>query len=120
MAVSDHLATLDLTLALSRVGGDVALLREIAQIFLEQYPEILSEIRRAIASRDGPGLERAAHFLKGGVANFGARRASDAAFLLERIGRDGRWEDSAWALADLETALERLTPELTALVPRRD
>lgn len=118
--MSNHLATLDLALALSRVGGDVALLREIAQIFLEQYPQILSDIRRAIASGDGPALERAAHFLKGGVANFGAKRAADAAFLLENIGRDGRWENSARALADLEAALEKLRPELTALVPPRD
>jgi HPt (histidine-containing phosphotransfer) domain-containing protein len=107
---------IDLPLALSRVGGDVALLREIAQIFFEQYPTTLSDIRQALASRDGPALEQAAHFLKGAVANFGAQRASEAAFSLEKMGREGRWENPEAALANLEAELERLLPELVALL----
>jgi two-component system sensor histidine kinase/response regulator len=108
---------IDLPLALSRVGGDVALLRDIAQIFVEQCPGMLRDVRRALAGCDGPALERAAHSLKGAVANFGARRASEAAFSLEKMGREGRWEGSEAALADLEAALEQLLPELAALLP---
>lgn len=105
-------------LALSRVGGDVALLRDIAQIFFEEYPKALSEIRRAVVSRDSPALEQAAHFLKGAVANFGARRASEAAFTLEKMGRERCWEGCEAALADLEAAFEQLVPELMALLAR--
>lgn len=118
MAVGNHPAVIDLPLALSRVGGDVALLRDIAQIFFEEYPKALSDIRRALASRDGPALERAAHFLKGAVANFGALRATEAAFTLEKMGREGCWEGCEAALADLEAAFEQLVPVLVELLPR--
>lgn len=117
MAVGNHSAVIDLPLALSRVGGDVALLRDIAQIFFEEYPNALADIRRALASRDGPALERAAHFLKGAVANFGAQRATEAAFTLEKMGREERWEGCEAILTDLEAAFAQLVPELAALLP---
>lgn len=56
---------LDRQFALSRVGGDEELLKEIALIFLEDYPNSLREIRAAIASGDASQLERAAHSLEG-------------------------------------------------------
>ena len=77
---------LDRANALARVGGDLDLLKEIAALFLDEYPRELDEIRTALASGDAHTLERSAHGLKGAVANFGARPAVDAAFQLEQFG----------------------------------
>src|ERR1700676_33856 len=80
-------SSLDRQLALSRVGGDLELLREIAILFLDECPRALLEIQRALAAEDAVKLENAAHSLKGSVANFGASAAVAAALRLEQMGR---------------------------------
>ncbi len=115
MAVPEDLAGLDLAAALARVGGDEELLREIAEIFLEQCPEALSEVRAAVEAKDPTTLQEAAHSLKGSVGNFGAKDAFDAAFRLEMMGRQQDLTDSTAALAELERALGNLQPQLAKL-----
>ena len=106
---------LDRELALSRVGGDAELLKEIAALFLEDYPKVLGEIRAAAARGDAQGMSRAAHGLKGSVANFGARTAVAAALALEQVGRDGDLAGARESLEKLERALAELRVELQAL-----
>lgn len=115
LRVREQLAGLDLATALARVGGDEDLLKEIAQIFLDQCPEALDEVKRAIEARDAEALQHAAHSLKGSVGNFGAKIAYDAAFRLERLGRHGQFGETAETLAELERALAALRPELEKL-----
>ena len=106
---------LDRASALARVGGDLDLLKEIAALFLDEYPRELDEIRMALASGDAHTLERSAHGLKGAVANFGARAAVDAAFQLEQLGKAGKLDQVPVFLAELERALACLHAELSAL-----
>ena len=106
---------LDRELALSRVGGDAELLKEIAALFMEDYPNVLAEIRAAVARGDAKGVERAAHGLKGSVANFGAQAAVDAALHIERMGRVGDLSRVSEAIEALALALDALHPELKAL-----
>ncbi len=108
-------SALDRQLALSRVGDDSELLREIAVIFLADYPRSLAEIRAAIAAADGKQLETSAHALKGSVANFGARAAVESASRLEQMGHAGDMRQSADSLHALEQALSALRAELEAL-----
>ena len=115
MEVSEQLSGLDLASALARVGGDEELLKEIAGIFLEQCPEALTEINRAIETADGEALEHAAHSLKGSVGNFGAKDAYDAALRLELAGRHREFGRTGEALSDLERALDTLNPQLAKL-----
>ena len=109
-------SALDRAYALQRVGGDEELLKEIAAIFLEDYPNSLAEIRIAIANSDARRLETSAHTLKGSAANFGARAAVDSALRLEQMGRARLLERSADALRDLEDGLEQLHADLQALL----
>ena len=106
---------LDYQLALSRVGGDSKLLKEIAVIFLEDYPKTLTEIRAAIAAADAKTLENSAHELKGSVSNFGAHAAVESAARLERMGRARELGQCADVLRSLEQALSALHTELEAL-----
>ena len=98
-----------------RVGGDVDLLKEIAVLFLETYPDVLAEIRDAAEHKDAKALERTAHGLKGSVANFGAANAVESARKLEYMGRDSKLEHAAVELQNLERALSALKPELESL-----
>jgi HPt (histidine-containing phosphotransfer) domain-containing protein len=106
---------LDRKVALLRVGGDVELLREIAGLFLETYPELVSELREANKKGDAKALERGAHGLKGSVANFGAPAVVEAAKTLETLGRAQKMDEASVALRNLEIALAALHPELEAL-----
>jgi PAS domain S-box-containing protein len=105
----------DLDLALSRVGGDRDLLREVAQLFLESYPQDLVAIREAVHSGNAKALERAAHTLKGAVANFGALEAGRLALELERAGRAGDLAAASRLFELLEQAMQRLEPVLRQL-----
>jgi len=107
--------SLDRQLALSRVGGDLELLREIAVLFLDECPRALLEIHQAVAGEDAAKLENAAHSLKGSVANFGASAAVAAALRLEQMGRSQQLLEASSALRALEQALSIVCAELTAL-----
>jgi HPt (histidine-containing phosphotransfer) domain-containing protein len=106
---------LDRDTALARVGGDLDLLKEIAALFLDEYPRALDDIHKALANGDAHMLERSAHGLKGSVANFGARAAVDPAFQLEQFGRAHKLDQAPPAVAALERALASLHAELSSI-----
>ena len=107
---------LDKAAALSRVGGDEELLRELASLFLGDYPQALEQLRVSVANRETRDVERLAHGLKGSVSNFGANEVHAAARALEESGRGGALDQIEDRFHQLETALGRLRPELEALV----
>ena len=117
-SVEAQLQQLDESLALSRVGGDVELLKEVVELFLDDYPSTFEKIKGAVASRDATALEHHAHSLKGSVSTFGANRAFEAAFTLEKQGRSGDLRGAQESLLHLEQALEALRPELILLQTR--
>jgi HPt (histidine-containing phosphotransfer) domain-containing protein len=104
----------DCAQALARVGGDRALLRELAGMFLESLPQQLEELHTALGRGDGPAVQRLAHTIKGAVGTFGARRAFDEALRLETMARKGDLSDADRAWTALEEALAGLRPALTA------
>ena len=113
--VETLLRQLDESLALSRVGGDVELLKEVIGLFLGDYPSTFEKIKSAVAASDARALEHSAHSLKGSVSTFGAGRAFEAAFTLEKLGRAGDLRGAQEGLNELEHALEALRPELELL-----
>ena len=109
------IGSLDREVALTRVGGDAELLKEIAVLFLDNYQDWVSELRQAGASGDADAVEKTAHGLKGSVANFGARDAVAASVELENLGRTGNLAGMQKSLASLEAALETLRADLESL-----
>ena len=100
---------------LRSVDGDLAVLREIAELFLDHSPKALERIRRAIAADDARALEYEAHAFKGSVGVLFARPTFEAVAALERIGRDGDLTHAEQACAALERELSRLGPALASL-----
>jgi HPt (histidine-containing phosphotransfer) domain-containing protein len=108
-------SSLDRDAALARVGGDTDLLREIAVLFIEDYPKVLTELREAIARGDANQVERTAHGLKGSVSTFGARAAMEAALKIETMGRARQITGVEQVMNTLEIALAALRLELERL-----
>jgi CheY-like chemotaxis protein len=106
---------LDESTVRARFEGEPELLREVVNLYLEDCPNLINGIREAVERGDARALERAAHKLKGTVANFAARAAYDAALRMEVMGRAGHLEQAAEALQGLESTLEELKPALLEL-----
>jgi two-component system sensor histidine kinase/response regulator len=105
--------------ALKRVDGDRELLKEIAHLFFEDTPRLLTEVRNAIQRGDSKALERSAHTLKGSVGNFGARTAFEAAFSLEQMGRNGDFARASEVFTQLERQVTLLIPALEAALKEK-
>jgi HPt (histidine-containing phosphotransfer) domain-containing protein len=104
----------DLGAALTRVGGDEDLLKELIVVFVEEYPGWIADLKAAMVAADAPWVRRAAHTIKGAVDNCGAGSAFDAAFRLERMAGEGRLAGADEAVAALDQEIKRLLPALTA------
>jgi HPt (histidine-containing phosphotransfer) domain-containing protein len=100
---------------LAAVEGDMDLLRELAALFLDDYPQRMAELGEAIARQDSTRVARAAHILRGAVGNLGARDTSAAALSLEQAGWLGDLTQVPAAYATLKHEMQRLIPVLTTL-----
>ncbi|HTY64255.1 MAG TPA: Hpt domain-containing protein [Acidobacteriota bacterium] len=107
---------MDLEIALSHVDGDIQFLAELAELFLQDYPRLVEEMRRAILQNNHSELERAAHTLKGRLAFFGLNAMRDRLFTLETMGRERDSASTKQVLAEIESAMGRILPEFTILV----
>jgi signal transduction histidine kinase len=99
----------DPTILRGIVDGDKALLAELGQIFLEDYPVQMTGLRKAIDSGDARQLERTAHSLKGALSTIAALSAQTLAYELETMGHTTHLEKAAIILQQLTTELERLS-----------
>jgi len=114
-AAKPSMELLDEELLMSRVDGDKELLKDLVDLFLDEYPRVLEGIRVALGKGDVKAVERAAHGLKGSTSNLAAMRASDAAFQLEQLARAGTLRGAEGPLRELEAQLTRLKPVLLAV-----
>lgn len=106
---------LDRGTAMARVGGDAELLRELAVLFIKEYPVHMAALREALDREDAGGVERTAHSLKGAVANFGAQPAVAAALQIEQCGKTHQLEPAADIFRALDLVLLALHSELILL-----
>jgi two-component system sensor histidine kinase/response regulator len=98
-----------------QTGGDAALRAEIIQMFLEDCPRRVADIRAAIAQGDAAALMSSAHSLKGAAAYLSASIVRGHAGDLERLGREGRLGEAPAVLDQLDAAVAVLLPELQKL-----
>jgi HPt (histidine-containing phosphotransfer) domain-containing protein len=86
--------------------GEESILGKLIDVFVENTPRVLADARKALAAGMSPQVERAAHTLKGSCSNFGAERMRAACERLERTAGNGRRENSAAMLKEIESEFE--------------
>ena len=99
----------DFSIALRQAGGDVTLLVELVGIFLEDLPERVRGLERAIRAGDTGDVSFVAHAIRGALAGLGATSASTLARELETLAGEGRLDEAAERFGRLTRELERLT-----------
>src|SRR5215207_9425993 len=78
---------LDIDGTLARFGGDKDLFIEMSGILLEDAPDVLNDLRRAVDAENAHDIRMCAHALKGLLLGCGGVRAGHAAQLLENAGQ---------------------------------
>ena len=97
---------------LDRLDGDQEFLADVLEVFLDETPKMLEQMRFAVGDRDTEKIERAAHAMKGALLNIAARPAAALARQLEDCGREGGLGLIDETLLLLEAELGRLENEL--------
>ena len=85
------------------------MLKSMTEAALEEIPQLMTAICRAITNRDHAGLRFAAHTLKGAVRYFGASQVCEHAAELEDLGRKGELAHAEAIFAALEKELAPVT-----------
>jgi len=104
--------TIDWPAAMGSVGGDVELLKAVAQTFLDESSCLMTGLRQAIAGGMADAAMRSAHTLKGSMHYLGAHRGYELCYEVELNARERRLEDAARALSALEDEMAKVTAAL--------
>ena len=85
-------SVLDLNTAMTNMDGDVELLQEIMEIFMETAEEQMQSIENCILIEDINQVATQSHGMKGGASNFCASKFVAAALRLEQLAKGGSLE----------------------------
>jgi two-component system, sensor histidine kinase and response regulator len=91
--------------ALELVEGDRSVLASVVMLFLEQTPERLDEIRRALDAGDASSLERSAHTMEGAALSLAMPRIRDISHRIAVHSQRGELEQAAALVAELDEAV---------------
>jgi CheY-like chemotaxis protein len=91
--------------ALDLAEGDESVLESIVAMFLEQTPERLQAIHRALDAGDAPDVERKAHTLEGAAVRLAMPRLRDIAHRIAVLSSKGELDEAAALMAKLDEAV---------------
>jgi HPt (histidine-containing phosphotransfer) domain-containing protein len=103
-------AAFSIDMLLQRLDNDRELLRELLEIFTEEFPRYREELRSAVTRLDLKRVSSTGHAMRGMFGSLGAERASALAGNLERLGKGTE-------TAGLRVAFEAFEAESAALLP---
>lgn len=109
----------ELAALLEAFNHDGAFFKEVADMFISDYPPMMETIKQAIAAENGALLSRTAHALKGMARNFQIDGAADAARQLERLAEQEQYaaaQHEYHRLADELAGFERRLRQMVARV----
>jgi two-component system sensor histidine kinase/response regulator len=109
-AVNEHATpagavTWDRGKTLERMGGDEKLFHEVMGIFLEEVPQHMATLKRAIVQQNAKAVEEMSHKLKGELGYLGIAEVSQMVRELEELGRKSNLGGAAGLYAVLEAQL---------------
>ena len=97
----------DFDTALTQVPGGVAVLKDLARIFLMECPKLLKDLRQGLADENVELTQRAAHTLKGAARILAAKRLAGLAGELEKLAKDKQLDAVRSRLGEIEAAVDQ-------------
>ena len=95
-------------LRMLQAEGEPDFAREMMDLYVENAPQLIDAIQRAIKQNAPADLQRSAHSLKGNSASLGAQRMSTLSFELEKLGRAATIEGALPIAAEVEQEFDRV------------
>lgn len=96
--------------------GDEELIGELLEVFETSYPVTLTAIKAAVEEVNYKDLELHAHTMKGMISNFFSEKLKEAAFVLEKMGRESKSEGAQEYISELEKGLPVLVDEIRSIL----
>lgn len=96
---------------LHRLGGST-FVREMINLYFQCMPPKITAARAAVETGDFVGVERAAHFLKSGAANVGARVVCDLVRQMEQLAMEKKGDRLPALQQELEAAFAQAQVQL--------
>ena len=93
---------------LTMACDDVELARQIVEVFLDDIPKQLENLKDSLIEKDAKTAERVSHSIKGASATVGGEVLREIALLCEQCGRENRLAE----LQDKVPAMEQAFAEL--------
>jgi two-component system, sensor histidine kinase and response regulator len=90
---------------LQRLGDDELLLNEVIEIFADEAPKRIEELRRALVRGDADSVKLNAHTLKGELGYLGIPEVAQKALELEELGAKRNLEKACQVLDSLESGI---------------
>jgi HPt (histidine-containing phosphotransfer) domain-containing protein len=112
MSKDDGHKIMDLDAAAAKLGGDQALLSELAELFCNETPKLIDALRLALGTRDASAIRSAAHSLKGSLGVFAATHAANLAASLEDNAAAERLDLASDSVQELEAEVEKVRATL--------
>jgi two-component system, sensor histidine kinase and response regulator len=101
---------------LARMDGSYEVCAQIAEAFFGEGPKLIERLKEELRKKDAAQIARAAHALKGAIANFTDGQAFQSAVRLEQAARESDLRVAAEGLPRLEREVAELVEELRAFV----
>ncbi|OEU73581.1 MAG: hypothetical protein BA864_05355 [Desulfuromonadales bacterium C00003093] len=112
----DPSTTFDKESLLNAFEHDWSFFKEVVDIFVNDYPRMLNDIREAIKTKDADSLKRNAHTLKGMSRNFQMEEAAKTALNLEEMGDKKEFDGAKEACEALAGELAKLEKYLVDML----
>ena len=105
-------AVIDIPELTERLDNDFELYLELVDLFTDDSSSLISKIEYAISNKDHESLRKAAHTLKGAVANFSASAAYESASILEKTARNKELTGAEEQFLKLKSEFESVITEM--------
>ena len=100
--------------------GDKQLMKQIVSAFLDEAPQLLTDMRQALADQEAETLMNAAHTMKGAVRVFDAECAEQLSRDIERLARDEKLEQVAQLISNLAQEVQQMHRCFTEFISQCD
>ena len=115
-----QVVAIDQAALLKAFDNDWDFFTEVVEMFIQDYPQMMTDIANALKAKDSSTLMRSGHALKGMLGNFQATTGVELALRLEELGRqevfdggDQTYELLAAELTKLAGAFKKIVEEET-------
>ncbi len=99
---------------MERLDGDMELAGELVELFIVDVENKVNALRSALDRKDGAGIEKEAHSLKGAAANLSTNMIREFANQLEAAGRQNDFQTAEQLYRKLLPVIEKTAGVLKA------